>query len=98
MKAQRLNPKARIVASSNHSSVNLKHILNTSVFSMEETETTAGWLHDLKGITIIHVPETLEYGISSFVSGHESPFLYSVCSNGCQVTFSWRAKRDTAPR
>ncbi len=69
---KKLNPKAKIV-SSYQSQVDLSLILNTGLFSMDEAETAAGWLHDLKGLTV-HAPETEEYGIGSFVYRARRPF------------------------
>lgn len=69
---RKLNPKANIITSC-HSKVGLSCIINTKLFSMAEAETSAGWLHDLKGLTI-HTPETIEFGISSFVYKARLPF------------------------
>lgn len=67
-----LNPSADIIRSS-YSQVPLKSILNTGKFSMEEAQTAAGWLKSLNEETP-HVPETLEYGIGSFIYRARRPF------------------------
>jgi len=66
----KLNPKAKIIRSS-FSNVDLKHLLNTSSFDMDEAKQMPGWLQELQGN---HVPETLEYNISSFVFRAQRPF------------------------
>ncbi|MBX3747156.1 MAG: zinc metallochaperone GTPase ZigA [Verrucomicrobiae bacterium] len=58
-----LNPRAAMVTSE-FGRVDLKHLLNTGRFSMEEAREAPGWLRELRGE---HTPETEEYGISSFV-------------------------------
>ena len=65
-----LNPSAKIIQSS-FCKVDLKDILNTKSFNMLEAQTSAGWLQSLKEE---HVPETIEYGISSFVYRGRRPF------------------------
>jgi len=67
---KKLNPKAKIVRSS-FGKVDLKLLLNTSSFDMAEAEQMPGWMQELQGK---HVPETLEYGISSFVFRALRPF------------------------
>ena len=46
--------------------VDLKEILNTGKFSLERAQRSAGWLQSLMSAGPL-VPETEEYGISSFV-------------------------------
>ncbi len=46
-------------------------MLNTSLFDYEKAEASAGWLKELENE---HVPETEEYGISSFVFRSKKPF------------------------
>jgi len=68
---QKLNPTAKIIESC-FSKVAPKEILNTGLFDFEEAEQSAGWIEELnKGK---HVPETEEYGISSFVYRNRKPF------------------------
>lgn len=65
-----LNPKARMVFAE-FGRVPLREILNTGRFRFEEAQQAAGWLQELRGE---HVPETEEYGISSFVYRRRRPF------------------------
>jgi G3E family GTPase len=94
-----LNPRARVVRSSN-SVVPLREVLGTGRFDMEAASTSAAWIRELQGE---HVPETEEYGISSFVFHARRPFhpqrlfdfitggfLRSVRSKG----FVWLANRN----
>lgn len=67
---QKLNPSAKILQS-NYCRVDLKEILNTGTFDMETAATSAGWM---KSLEEEHVPETLEYGIGSFVYTARRPF------------------------
>lgn len=66
----KLNPEALII-SANHSKVELKNIINTGLFDYEKAEASAGWIKELENE---HVPETEEYGISSFVFRSKKPF------------------------
>lgn len=67
---RKLNPKAEITRSS-FCDVDLKFLLNTGSFDMDEAEKMPGWFQELSGN---HVPETLEYDISSFVFRVQRPF------------------------
>ena len=67
---QGLNNKAQIIGTA-YSVVDLNKILNTGLFNMENAVTSAGWLRSLKEDM---VPETEEYGISSFVYRQRRPF------------------------
>jgi len=58
-----LNPTAK-VSSTQQSKVELKDVVRTNLFKLEVAERSAGWLKSLRGEM---VPETEEYGISSFV-------------------------------
>jgi len=66
----RLNPSAEII-SSVYSNVPLNKIINTKKFDMEKASIAPGWLQSLR---TPHVPETLEYGIGSFVFRSRRPF------------------------
>jgi G3E family GTPase len=62
---------AAVIVSSTKGRVPLEVILNTGLFDMEEAETAPGWVKELNGQ---HIPETEEYGISSFVYRARRPF------------------------
>ncbi len=65
-----LNPGAKLIRSV-QSAVPLSAILNTGSFSFKKASQNAGWLRELRGQ---HIPETLEYGVSSFVYRARRPF------------------------
>jgi G3E family GTPase len=64
------NTRARIVVSK-FSKVAIDQVLGTGLFDFDEASMAPGWLKELRGE---HVPETLEYGISSFVYRSHKPF------------------------
>eukprot|EP00037_Helgoeca_nana_P020505 m.203759 g.203759 ORF g.203759 m.203759 type:complete len:527 (-) comp25286_c0_seq1:72-1652(-) len=66
----RLNPSAQVIET-DHSKVPLKRVVNTGLFDFEKASNAAGWLQELRGT---HVPETEEYGISSFIYRARRPF------------------------
>ena len=66
----KLNPEATIITTSN-SKVEFSSIINTGLFDYEKAEASAGWIKELENE---HVPETEEYGISSFVFRSKKPF------------------------
>ena len=66
----KLNPEASIIITEK-SKVVLESVLNTCLFDYEKAEASAGWLKELEND---HVPETEEYGISSFVFRSKKPF------------------------
>jgi G3E family GTPase len=69
-----LNPAAKVIESS-FSKVSPKSILNTGLFDYVKAEQSAGWIQELNKVENGgHVPESLEYGISSFVFRDERPF------------------------
>jgi G3E family GTPase len=65
-----LNPRADIVHA-RFGQVPLDRILNTGRFDFEQAAQAPGWLQELRGE---HIPETEEYGISSFVYRARRPF------------------------
>ena len=67
---RKLNSQAQIVTSE-MGRIELAQILNTNLFNFEQTAQSAGWIEELNRE---HVPETEEYGISSFVFREKRPF------------------------
>lgn len=65
-----LNPGA-IIYEIENGNIDIEKILNTKIFDMRKAEDNPGWLKELRGQ---HLPETLEYGISSFVYESKKPF------------------------
>ena len=65
-----LNPVAQIVRSE-HGQVPLDLVFDTNRFDMDTAKTSPGWLKELDGV---HIPETEEYGIASFVYRRRKPF------------------------
>lgn len=65
-----LNPRAQIIHSS-FGKVPLHLVMNTGLFDFEQAAEAPGWLQELRGE---HVPESEEYGISSFVYRARKPF------------------------
>jgi len=66
----KLNPAAKIIRSE-FSKVNPALILNTGLFNMDEAMETSAWAKELEKK---HIPETEEYGITSFVFRARKPF------------------------
>jgi G3E family GTPase len=67
---KKLNTHAKVITSV-RSQVDLAEILSTNLFNLERARMAPGWLKELRGT---HVPETEEYGISSFVFRAPKPF------------------------
>jgi len=65
-----LNPEAELVRTE-RSAVPMSMVFDTHRFDLEKARRSAGWLKELEGE---HVPETEEYGISSFVYRARRPF------------------------
>ncbi|MCH7402482.1 GTP-binding protein [Belliella kenyensis] len=66
----KLNPGAKVLVTQN-SIVAPEEILNTGMFDFDEASNSAGWIAELENE---HLPETEEYGISSFVFRSKVPF------------------------
>ncbi len=77
-----LNPVAKVITIS-EGQVPLTEVLGTGLFDLEKAQSSPGWLKELMGD---HVPETEEYGISSFVYKARRPFhperFYQVIHQG----------------
>jgi len=69
---QTLNPAAKIIHTK-HSKVPLNEILNTKLFDFEKAQDAPGWLQSIQD-NFYKTPETVEYGISSFVYRRRRPF------------------------
>jgi G3E family GTPase len=66
----RFNPEAVVIEGS-HSRIPLEHVLNTGLFNLDDAAQLPRWAEELQGH---HIPETDEYGISSFVYEARRPF------------------------
>ena len=65
-----LNTHAKILPIS-HGHINIDEVLNTGLFDFEHAQQAPGWLKEMRGE---HLPETEEYGISSFSYEARRPF------------------------
>lgn len=65
-----LNPDATLIYSE-HARVGLEQVLGTGLFDFEAATQSPAWIKELNGE---HIPETDEYGISSFVYRARKPF------------------------
>ena len=65
-----LNTNAEIIPISN-GKIEIDKILNTGLFDFEKAQQSPGWMQEMNGE---HIPETEEYGISSFVYEARRPF------------------------
>lgn len=65
-----LNTHAQIIPI-NHGQVAIDNVVNTGLFDIERARQAPGWLKEMRGE---HVPETEEYGISSFSYVARRPF------------------------
>lgn len=74
---KKLNPDCRIIQSI-FGQIDPKLILNTGLFSFGRAQRIPGWLKELRGS---HVPESAEFGITSFVYRQRTPFHPTRFSN-----------------
>lgn len=65
-----LNPEAKIIKTS-FGKIPIEQVLATNLFNFEKAAEAPGWMKELRGE---HIPETEEYGISSFVYSSRRPF------------------------
>ena len=66
-----LNTKAHIIPIMN-GKIKVDEVLNTGLFDFAQAQESPGWLKEMRGE---HIPETEEYGISSFSYVARRPFL-----------------------
>ncbi|WP_114569839.1 GTP-binding protein [Exiguobacterium flavidum] len=66
-----LNPVARVIETT-YGKVDPSEILDVDLFDFEQAAGSAGWIRELNAEE--HLPETEEYGISSFVYRNAQPF------------------------
>jgi G3E family GTPase len=67
---RKLNPRARVIQTT-ESKLELGHILNTELYNEGFEASSSAWIEELENK---HVPESEEYGISSFVFREKRPF------------------------
>lgn len=67
---KKMNPNAEIILTE-FGKVDPARLLNRQLFDFEKSSQSAGWIKELNEE---HVPETEEYGISSFVYKRQRPF------------------------
>ena len=65
-----LNNQAKMIPISN-GNINIKEVFNTGLFNFAHAQQAPGWLKEMRGE---HIPETEEYGISSFNYTARRPF------------------------
>ena len=67
----KMNPKAKVVEAS-YGNIPIKEVLSTGAFNMDEAQEHEMWLKEAR--TGEHKPESIEYGVGSFVFKERRPF------------------------
>ncbi|KAF4981968.1 hypothetical protein FZEAL_2314 [Fusarium zealandicum] len=79
---QKLNHRAKVIESS-YGRVDVRQIVNTGMFNLQEAQSGYGWLQDLHDMTVREVngrnvvtpkPETEEYSVRSCIYSRRRPF------------------------
>ena len=65
-----LNTSAKVIAMAN-GQIDIAEVLDTGLFDFDKAQQAPGWLKEMRGE---HIPETEEYGISSFSYTARRPF------------------------
>ncbi|GGG13301.1 GTP-binding protein [Paenibacillus abyssi] len=68
---RKLQPRAKLIRTA-RGMIEPHEILNTGLFNFEEASASAGWMKEMQQSH--HIPETEEYGITSFVYERIRPF------------------------
>ena len=68
-----MNRTAKVITCTN-GDIDINAIINTGLYSRTKAEAAPGWLADLQPGAPAHVPETIEYNVSSFVYRARKPF------------------------
>jgi len=74
----KLNPSAKIIESK-FGDIDFKEILNTNMFDFDIASSQAGWIKELE--KPMHTPETVEFGITTFVYKSRKPFNRTKLNN-----------------
>jgi G3E family GTPase len=87
---QNLNPGADIIPIV-RGNVPLSKIINTGKFNFDKAQQSPGWLKEMRGQ---HMPETEEYGISSFSYHARRPFHPKKLHDFFSTTFDYSRKHN----
>ena len=82
-----MNREAKIISCTS-GEIDINEIINTNLYSKVKAESAPGWLADLQPGAPAHVPETIEYNISSFVYRARKPFNAERLYNFVQPLFT----------